>query len=421
MNRLLHRTLLNFIVYSSLIVIVSIPLFYFVIKKMFHDEMDEFFMLRKSELERNKEYLKTDEAIRLYGILDTDIVLTPSKEIAQIDSFYSIDYYDSLSGEMNPYREYLTGIEINNKPYKLIIRESLVGNDELIKGILTVQGIFLAFLLIGLIVINQRQSRKLWKPFYNTLDKLQHYQLDKGEPLNLAETNIIEFDDLNKEINQLIKKNYQIYLNQKEFTQNASHELQTPLAIFQSKVELLMQTQPLSEEQAGIIQNIASATGRLSRLNRNLLLLSKIENNQFLQKEPIDLKEEAESVIMQFEENINKKKVTFQIEIKSPVALLANRILIEILIRNLVSNAIRYSCPEGEINILIRENTLIIENTGAAPLEEPEKIFDRFYRSHSESEGSGLGLAIVKNICDTSGWEITYSPKDNIHSFLVRF
>lgn len=225
---------------------------------------------------------------------------------------------------------------------------------------------------------------------------------------------------------RLIRSNLEAYRLQKEFTENASHELQTPLAVFRSKLDLLLQqSDNITESQAAIIQDLYEITGRLSRLNRNLLLLAKMENKQFSKKEEVDVVEVIRQLLPYLESlagNLTIKN-NFELEEKEHLCIPANRSLLESLLNNLVVNAVRHNRPDGEIRITLSPDSLTVSNTSTEKALNAKLIFNRFYRPSEKTKGNGLGLAIVKAVCDYHGWKIAYhfDEETSLHHFKVRF
>ena len=225
---------------------------------------------------------------------------------------------------------------------------------------------------------------------------------------------------MNKAIEQLADRNYKSYLSQKEFTENAAHEMQTPLAIFQSKLELLMQTKNLSEEQAILMASLSEATSRLSKLNKALLLLSKIENNQFTEDETVDVTALTNKLIDIFNKQATTDEILFKTTFLNHLSISFNPTLIDILLSNLISNAIKHNPGRGLIEISISGRQWKISNPGS-PLISPDRIFERFQKGTSSQASTGLGLAIVKKISDTNGIAIQHEYENNWHSFTIRF
>jgi len=272
-------------------------------------------------------------------------------------------------------------------------------------------------LLITLIFIN----RRIWKPFDDTLNKIEQFNLEQNNEPSFQPTNIKEFDRLNKSATLLIQRNMESYRTQKEFTENASHELQTPLAIAQSKLDLLLQ-QNLNEQQSAIVSDLYKSILRMSRLNKNLLLLARIENAQYSQMEELDIIGFIEKQLPAYE-TLQNPKHTIILKTSEGIRpiIKANVILFESLLNNLVVNAIRHSNAESEVSILIERHSLTVCNeTNNGPLDKI-LLFRRFHSYDKENRGNGLGLAIVKAICSFHKWTVDYNFKDNLHCFVVTF
>ena len=191
----------------------------------------------------------------------------------------------------------------------------MLDSEDLISSIVQVQVLLLLVLLSGLFLINRNLSQRIWRPFYTTLDKLRGYKVEQHQALNLAGSNINEFNDLNGSLEELTGRMHRSFLVQKEFTENAAHEMQTPLAIFQSKLELLMQTSPINEEQAGLIGDLADAGRRMGRLNKALILLTRIENQQFADIESVALKSILQKQVVQFNSQAEQKHIVFSLRV----------------------------------------------------------------------------------------------------------
>ena len=337
------------------------------------------------------------------------------------DSVYDLQMLDSLSNKFLPGRSLASHFIINQESYSLQIRVSMVDKISLLKKIVFALIVLLIVLLLGLLVINRALAKKIWKPFYSTLKRLGDYRLDKQAELKLEHSAITEFNDLNRTIEELTARNYRTYSSQKEFIENASHEIQSPLAVLQSKLELLMQTKPLNEEQAGLITDLANASKRMSRLNKSLILLTKIENDQFLEKEILSVKDILQKLLQQYEFQINQKSIQCTFENEADITIKANKTLIEILISNLLSNAIRHNVQDGSIKILLQAKRLVIQNSGKPSSLDPQKIFQRFQKDSADSDSIGLGLEIVKKICTMNHYSIEYRFTDQLHTFSVRF
>lgn len=280
--------------------------------------------------------------------------------------------------------------------------------------------LFFALLLTGFILLNRRISQHLWQPFYNSLAKIKNFSLEQNKPIQFDKTEIDEFAELNHSLDKLITGNIAAYTQQKEFAENASHELQTPLAIVQSKLELLMQSRQLTTEQYNIIEDALKALSRVSRVNKNLLLLTKIENSQYMEKDTIDVPELLANLIPQFETIAAGKQIKLTIQIQSAVIITGNRALVEILLNNLITNAIRYSEAGSNLLLELTSTSFIVSNPGKRSLQT-EQLFKRFASASLQQPGTGLGLAIVKQICNRYGWMIQYAFNNGQHVFTLQF
>lgn len=280
--------------------------------------------------------------------------------------------------------------------------------------------LFFALLLTGFILLNRRISQRLWQPFYNSLAKIKNFSLEQNKPIVFEHAAIDEFAELNQSLDKLITGNIAAYTQQKEFAENASHELQTPLAIVQSKLELLMQSQQLTTEQYNIIEDALKALSRVSRVNKNLLLLTKIENSQYMEKDAIDLPGLLANLIPQFETIAAGKQIKLITQLQPAVTITGNRALVEILLNNLITNAIRHSAAGSNIILELTHNSFIISNPGNKSLQT-EQLFKRFATASIQQPGTGLGLAIVKQICNRYNWVIQYAFNNGQHVFSLSF
>ena len=288
------------------------------------------------------------------------------------------------------------------------------------------QGLVLQFVLtvsvvgVAMLLTMRIISRRLWKPFDRTLAAMEAFRLEEGHVPQLPDSSTREFARLNDVVSALMRESVDSYRVQREFTENASHELQTPLAVFQGKLDILLQQPGLTEEQAAIIQDLYRMTGRLSRLSRNLLLLAKMEDNQFGKAEETDMAALIKGLTPYFESLSGGLQPDMSIIVES-LPLHANRTLAESMVSNLLVNAVRYNRPGGTVSVTLTADSLEVSNTSDVPPLDPARIFNRFYRPTAKTSGNGLGLAIVKAVCEYHGWTIAYSCPDGRHTFTVRF
>lgn len=421
--RLNNKTIRNYLLYSSVIFLLTIPVLYLVMRSVLLHSVDRSLKTQLKEIRDNLSEIHSQEEIVAWSRLDKDISLEPGGDFHK-DEIYTVDRYNTRHKEKEPFREIAGNIQVEGRTYELIIRSSLIENEELLGSILLVQVSVLIILVGGLIWINHRLSKRLWQPFYVALKNMQTFELNKQTSLSFKDSTTDEFNELNSSIKALLDRNSAMFLQQKEFTENASHEMQTPLAIVQSKLELLMQTSPLSEEQAALINALDDTNRRIVRLNKTLLLLSKIENNQY---ESIDVVETGllcQRLIRQYQIYAEAKEIKIKEQYSAGAVVCANTTLIEILVSNLLTNAIRYNRDNGEILVTADSKGLIVQNTGVSYPLNAERIFDRFHketRLAGNDDGTGLGLAIVKNICNLYHYTVSYNFADGWHVFKVSF
>jgi len=344
--------------------------------------------------------------------------------IAKKDTFADlisyITLYDSIAKDQEPYRELKSVIKIKNNFYKLKVRVSLVESEDLINTIVKMQLFIFLGLILGLILTNRLISKRMWSNFYQTLNRLRNYNLAESSILQLSDADISEFKELNEVIIKMTNKIHTDYNSMKQFTENASHEIQTPLSIIKNRIELILQDEKLNGENLNYVKSIYEASNRLSRVNQSLLLLSKLENRQFNNYEKIDIKSIIEEKIEMLNERIVEKNIELNLFLDNEIISI-NKNLAQILISNLITNAIKHNILNGLLKINLVENYLIISNTGEVPKKPMSKYFERFQKDNQSSESLGLGLAIVKEICDHEGIEILYEYKNNLHVIKLTF
>ena len=278
----------------------------------------------------------------------------------------------------------------------------------------------LALLLFaGLFWLNRRTAQQLWSPFQQQLEALKQFSLAQNQPLALADSGINEFEELKTALQQLTEKVRTDYRNLKEFTENASHEIQTPLAIIRSQIEFLIENEQLTDGQMQQLAAVYEAANRLSRLNQSLLLLAKIENRQFVETTTVSINDLVSAQVRALEELTEAKSLQMEMFFSENLTVQASQPLVEILIKNLLENAIRYSQPGDSILIKTEPNRLIFSNPGTAPLPHPDRIFERFFKQGNHQASSGLGLAIVQKIGEVNGWEVGYEFREGRHAFGV--
>ena len=421
--RLLQVSLRGSLLFSLMMILVSIPVSFFTIRALLNKEVDESIAAQADQFMQHIqsfEYLDDLETdLQVLDKLSSNIHITPSN--GEIHTNYrTLTLYDSLDHEEKPYRRFESGVVIKGKPYKLVVRMSLLETNDLVKAIGLVQLAVSVILVAGLLFWNRFLSRRLWKPFYRTLEQLKAYELDKNEALPTEESGITEFNDLNKTVSHLAARNHEVFAQQKEFIENASHELQTPIAIFQSKLDMLMQSPSMTKDDADTIMELESTAQRMAKLNKNLLLLSRIDNEQFLSKEDIELSDLIENQIRILGSLAGPTQISITTRLEK-LRIITNRTLLEVLVTNLLHNTVRHSPKGSEIVVEITGNRLTVSNSGSGQALDLEKMTRRFKKKSEDHNSMGLGLAIVKKICDNNNYLLAYTFKGGRHVFTVSF
>jgi len=414
--KLIEKTTLYYLIYISFIFALGTILFYFLIRNVLFSGIDAALHQEKSQLIENLKYEKKFEELRP----TENIFIEKTHERKTFEKYDFIKVYEGEQREVT-YRELESVFKHGREFYKIYVRQPLEEEEELIRSLLPVEIVLFLILLAGVLLINRIVSNKVWSPFYHLLDRLKDYNINVNRIISHQHSDIDEFNDLSHSIERMTNKIYRDYQSQKEFNENSSHELQTPLAIIRNKLELLIQSRNLTEEEMSIIQSVFDAVSRLTHLNKGLILLSKIDNNQYVAYKTINFKELLEDSIIAFEGLIAEKDINVSLNLKDEVFLTVNPVLIQALIYNLISNSIKHNIPEGTLNFELTASYLKIENSGKPLNEDAELMFERF-KKNSDSESSvGLGLSIVKKICDLFNFKVDYSNKGSMHTTVLSF
>ena len=426
MKPLLSKTTKPFIIYVLIILVISIPAYYLVVDAIWKHELDEHndIVARKTASQINSLKLSEEKLIETIQLWND---VQPSTNIRKLekndnlkDSIFIVEKpHDFLHfEEIDRFRCLSKVIYLNKKPYRFNIETNIEETQETIFFI-SITTVFLFVMIVGgLLFLNRRLSKSVWKPFRETLDQLKTFSLNNQTKIEFSKTDVSEFDELNQSLTKLIEHNVSVYKTQKEFTENASHELQTPLAILKNKLDILLQNQDLTEKQYQIAEEMNRALSRSSRINKNLLLLAKIDNKQF-DSETFHLDEVLNQSLEILQEHFEQKNISVNTEISDNVKVNGNIGLTEVLINNLILNAIRHTSINGSILIRLSQSEFEVSNSGTDKLNG-DLLFKRFSRFSKDNNGSGLGLAIVQEICKSQNWTIDYRFENNNHIFSVK-
>lgn len=348
--------------------------------------------------------------------------------LKEVDASYALSkeaicYRDSMiyiaeKGETEPAR-ILTTIfkDKDERYYELSVYTPTIEKRDLKEAIFQLLiGLFVV-LLITILVINVWVFHQSMKPFYILLDWLEKFRLGKKNDVLDNPTHTTEFRKLNEAVSRFASHSEEMFEQQKQFIGNASHEIQTPLAICQNRLEMLMEDETLSEQQMGEIAKTCQTLEYVSKLNKSLLLLSKIDNSQFASVEKVCLNEILYRYLCDYQEVYDYKGITLDVHEKNTFNITMNGTLAVVLITNLLKNAFVHNIYKGKIQIEITSSNIRFGNTGKDEHLDENHIFERFYQGSKKEGSTGLGLAIVDAICRQSQLSIQYQFVKGWHWF----
>jgi signal transduction histidine kinase len=414
--RLLQKTNRAYFLISLTTLLIAGVILYFVLSWIFRSQLNESLL---SDIEVVKKTIEKNNVLPNYYPY-IEVVEAPQKSVGKSQSNDTL-IFDQGEDELVPYRQIRVVTLIKGKKYFIAARDTLLEKSDLLLTIIIVTGFVFLIMLVILYYVNKRLSLKIWQPFYKTLDELKEFSHDNPGFRLTSESDTDEFRELNNALDKLTQRIISDYQSLKRFTEDASHEIQTPLAVIQSKLETLMQDPGLKKGQAELLSSAYTYTLKVSRLTQTLLLLTKIANDQFPDKKQVyfsQIIEEKESMLADI---IGEKDLVINKDIDREVSLETNLFLAESLVMNLLENAIKHSNPSTTINIMLNKNRFEIANSGTPLNVPPQKIFERFYKINKSSDNHGLGLSIVNEICSVNKWEINYKYENDRHKFIVIF
>ncbi len=403
--KLLAATTRYYLVLTTLLFAIGSVGLYYGVDHALRAEVDEQLRARQQEL------IEKAQANQLptSNLLQTLLVISRQPQpVGLRDTLI----FDAQEHEQVPNRQLTFALQLPAEgPVWVTLRKSLVEADDLLSVVLTVMLSVLALLLGGVVLLNCWLAGRVWAPFRHTLAALRGYDLQQHQPLLLPTPAITEFAELNHALEHLSQRLVADYESLREFTANAAHETQTPLAIMQAQLEQLLQVPALAEDPAAapLLTDLYAATLRLSRLHQALSLLSRIENRQFAAAVPIRLDELLREKVAQFEPLFEARELRYGLAIsQTPVVVNMHPGLADSLLQNLLQNASKHNMRGGELAISLTAHELKISNTGPAASGDPVRFFERFRKLNPASDSPGLGLSIVQQIAAYYGFAVAY-------------
>lgn len=419
--KLLNHTLKYLSITLFLIISVWAAIFYINMLDEVYDSLDDgldnykLLIIKKAQ-EDSTILTKNDFAESNYEIRE----IPESSALPQKDIHVDTLMYMLNEEDFEPVRMLTSAFKLSNRYYELKVISSMVEEDDLIEDLFySLIWLYIA-LIATIIIVNNFLLKKTWKPFYLLLEQLKQFKLGKDPVIKPADTQVKEFKELNEAVGLLINRSLEAYNGQKQFIENASHELQTPLAISINKLELLAEKEDQTETNLIAIGQVIQTLERLTKLNKSLLLLSKIENKQFQDNEQVNINSVFKTIIEEFTDFADYKNVTFSYQENGQLLVGMNKNLSEILITNFIKNAIVHNIPNGFVRITVNPSSFIIHNSGSELPLDQQYIFKRFHKKTNEKNSTGLGLAIVKAIANLYDLSVGYSY-ENGHQMTVSF
>lgn len=412
--KLLTRSTYYYFVFSGVALFLAGIAFYTTIRSIVYKQIDASLITEKTIIQDQIEETDTiPDFTASFGHQIEVQLLRNWIKYSQVISDTSI--YDTKSNKFLPFRHIRFTNNVRGAGYTINIYQTLDENQKLLNSIaMGMFFIFIALLLIS-ILLNYLVSKKIWSPFNKALNEVSGFDVLSDKPLDLPDTNINEFRQLNSVITRMTGKIRKDYLNLKEYNENLSHEIQTPLAVIRSKIDILMQNSRLSKKSTDLIKSISDASTRISRLNKGLLLISRIENLQFPETKELSLRSILERILVNYEEIMHLKKIRVETEFSNGAVISMNEDLADVLLSNLVANAVRHNIDGGFIMCRLDDRSITITNSGEPIKSDPDKMFDRFRTGTDHPEAVGLGLSIVKNITDFYKMQVSFSSYGTVH------
>ena len=409
--KLLTKTSLNFISASVIFFLVGSMVMYFSVRNIIAKD------LQNRLLQQQNEFIYTAQQNKVTDLV-SELVFVHTTENKQLYSFS--DTVLIANEKYMLYRKLAFSYSQNEQDYKVSILLSQSESDKLIMKIVIMNVGFAMLFFLIMFFVNRRSVRNALTVFYSTIRKLEDFEVNQTTTLSLDTAEIEEVKKLNEVFEKMSAQIRKDFISQKEYTENISHELQTPLAIISSKADELMQADNLSKEQMEQLALLLETTNRLSKINQALIFLTKIDNRFYTQGSTFSLNDLIKEKLSLFEDAIQDKNIKLELDLLDITHAYMNPYLAETLIINLIKNAIVHNEKGGVLRISLSNNTLSISNSGSPLSFNESDIFKRFTRSNENKKSLGIGLSIVQRICDLYTFNIAYSYADE-HQFKLNF
>jgi signal transduction histidine kinase len=398
------------------IMLITGIIYYYAISHILTNRIDKDLVLEENEVFNS---VSINNALpEVYESNHQQITFMPLGNKRVERRFVDTVYKELDENDLEAGRALISSVKVKGQNYRILVIQSKVETEYLIKIIFQITICVIFVLLVLLTVLNRVILKSIWQPFYKVLAQLKGFSLADKAAVSSTPSTIDEFKELDQAVMAMAGRVKNDYQNLKAFTENASHELMTPISVINSKLDTLLQTDEFTQKQSKLLNDIYGTVARLTRLNKSMLLLAKIENGLIGGDEQVDVKAILEECLYQHEEIIQSKNINLTTNLEEK-QVTASKLLMEVLLNNFISNAIRHNYSGGEIIITLQAQQLTISNTGNSVFDI-EQVLKRFHKSN-ESEGIGLGLTICKQVCDNYGFRLQYNFINEKHVFSVGF
>lgn len=419
--KLINKFLLIYLVVTVIVLGIAGYISFFVIKGELDNELKWRFMDRIDRVTYLLEEGKNFKSKKLKGSDDRNLIIQqlPQKVAPETIIKDTMVWHDRLQ-QMEPNLKVSAYRTVEDTSYFISTYGALVETDDITEAVVQILLWILGLQVIGAIGVGFIVSGRLFKPFRETLTRIRRFNIQDKEPILARETSVEEFNDLNRFVEEMTRKAVKDYKNLKEFAENASHELQTPLSITKGKLELLTETD-LTPEQYQYVEASQRSIKKLSRLSESLALLTKIENHEFTNKDEVNVTKLIRESTQAFEEFIKLNGLQVETDLEEEVFLRIHPVLADIMWTNLFQNAIKHNIEEGRIRITLTRQRLEISNTGRPLDMDTDLLFKRFKKADHGVDSIGLGLSIIEQIVDQNNYGISYEYEEGWHTIKVRF
>ncbi len=419
--KLLLRTSIYYIIITFIVFSIGSIILYNIFLNEIKTETDLYLIERFHTLVNTMDTENQPGAISTYKIEIDTLSNVPEKLGRESFVFSDTMVMHQYLRRMENNRKMTGVVEVSEAYLKLTLFDVIVESDDIMDGVFNALWRLFLFLGIVMVISSFLISRTIFKPFNQTLQKIKNFNIKELKPIKLKKSHTHEFNQLNQFIEQMTEKVNADYKNLKEFSENASHEIQTPLAIAKGKLELMLQSNDLDERNMSMIESAYKSIDHISKLGSSLTLLTRIENLEFSGRVDCMFSDILQKSLNDFVELFQMKEITFETTIEKTVVIQNDPDLLKILVNNLLNNALRHNYQGGSVKINLDRKTFRISNTGKDLQFSPDELFERFKKNRQSSNSLGLGLAIVKKICEISGYSITYRYGEGWHEIIIKF